>query len=114
MIPVGTKVAVMPNNECDIQLIGRVGIIQTYFEGDTAGVLIDGMRNYRDACGLFWFKENYLSVIPEFKNKTNDSKKSYFDYIQMDITVFIKKVIFNDPKTIIIWKDGTNKRWSAG
>lgn len=102
MIPVGTKVAVMPNNDCDVRLIGSVGVVRTHFEGDTAGVLIDGLRNVREASGLFWFKENHLSVIQESKNETNTPS-----YISIYDRFSIKKVIFNGPKTIIIWKDGT-------
>lgn len=104
MIKLGTKVAVMPNNNCSGLLFGRTGVVKTiehqynkYSISPTPyGVLLDDQLNPLDCQGLYWFSEHDLAVI------------------QDPTELSIKKVIFSGPKTIILWDDGTKTISSCG
>ena len=107
MIPIGTRVAVMPTNNVPAQLIGCTGIV--------SGIHVNADDVKIDVL---------LDVIPPsyhqfYKNTSNGSR--YYKFSERDLSVIktepkitlnlspaqIKKVIFNNPKTIIIWADGT-------
>lgn len=120
MIVVGTRVGVMSASRYSYNhVVGRIGIVAKVFQPDKQkisyanyfrsakdafeastlydpnlkiGVRVDGVINPHSAEGLFWFDENELMVIPASEICGGLS---------------INKVIFNDPKTIILWSDGS-------
>lgn len=51
MITVGTKVAIMPGADYANRFIGQIGI--------------EGYTNPDSEYGVFWFKEKFLTVIPD-------------------------------------------------
>lgn len=62
------------------------------------GVQINGYTNRNSEYGVFWFNENCVAVMP--------------DSILVDDPV--KQIIYNGPKTIIIWNDGSKTIVSCG
>ena len=98
MITVGTKVAIMPGTDYANRFIGQVGIVRKNYK-EKIGVQIEGYTNPDSEYGVFWFKERDLAVIPDAGVLIDDA---------------IKQVIFNGPKTIILWKDGTKTIATCG
>lgn len=101
MITIGTKVAILPCDDYRNRFIGTQGIVQRYYH-NKVGVKIDGCKNPESEFGVFWFREESLAVIP-----TNAIKDDA-----------IRQIIFNGPKTIVIWSDGsktisTMRCWST-
>lgn len=84
--------------------VGEWGMIIKWYnqEGRTRyAVRLDGFVNPKSQDGLFWFDRSELNIyIEEKENEMNKSAKA-------DSMFEIKKVIFNDPATIIKWTDGT-------
>lgn len=97
MISIGTKVAIMPSNDYNNRFVGKVGIVNKY-NNNGVGVQIEGAVNGENVYGVYWFREDSLSIILDHD----------FDYLG------IKKVIYSGPKTIIIWSDGSKTIASCG
>lgn len=98
MITAGTKVAIMPGADYANRFTGQVGVVRKNYK-DKIGVQIQSYNNPDSEYGVFWFKEKYLAVIPDASVLVDDA---------------IKQVIFNGPKTIILWKDGTKTIATCG
>ena len=97
MIIIGTEVAIMSGTEYTKRFVGQVGIVKKIYK-NKVGVKINGYSNPDSAYGLFWFDEDCVAVTS--------------DNILLDDTV--KQIIYNGPKTIIIWNDGSKTIVSCG
>lgn len=90
MITIGTKVAILPGADYANRFVGQIGIVRKNYN-NKVGVLFNGYRNPDSEHGVFWFKEDFVAIILS-------------GVISEDA---IKQVIFNGPKTIILWVDGS-------
>lgn len=80
-------------------IIGKLGIIKsTRYDPDTFGVRIYGEWNDNSANGLFYIPKRFLVKAEDAQPKHEDIAKDHFA---------IKNVYFNDPATVVLWKDGT-------
>lgn len=103
---------------------GRVGTVAVVHEIDGVQhcwVLIDGFDNPHKADPTIVFHYNQLAPwLNDSKNakelamsrylrykKNNEYKKEVAKYCYNDVIPKIKDVIYNDPATIVFWKDGT-------
>lgn len=77
----------------DAYLVGTEGIVNTIDKYNGIGVRIFGMVNPMTVSGLFWFVESNLIRA----QKRNESVNLFA----------IKNVYFNDPVTVVMWKDGS-------
>ncbi len=115
MIGIGNKVEVLSSNKYNGHFKGVTGIVvnifnpkrvsySDYYEqkrgrnvvydsNQKIGVKFDDHINPLSTDGLFWFNESDLAVI-------SSSEK-------LHCGLSVQKVIFNNPKTIIIWSDGS-------
>ena len=99
---------------------GKVGIIErvSNYHGKY-GVELKGLHNDLSENGLFWFSEESLFPQEEIdKEKMEKMAKAqieltdtFYDYFCKAFNfpprqVEIKKVIFNNPATIVFWSDG--------
>lgn len=99
-------------NALRTEIIGAIGII--IFSGTNRLYKVRFLRNVA-GCEEHWFKEEQLAPV---------QKDNYIEYIRHDIKAAnelykerknnielgkgaIKKVVFNNPATIIFWTDGT-------
>lgn len=98
MISSGMKVTILLGGSYGNRFAGVHGVVRKWHrEANKYGVKLDGFRNPDSKEGLFWFPENQLVAFP-------------FNPVDMRV----KKVIFNGPKTIVIWADGSKTIASCG
>ena len=92
------------SNDCEKyggHVRGYSGTVKSKHDPNKLGVQLDGAYNNLSAKGLFWFEPDDICHIFEAK-KSNEVKED-----TMETNFEIKNVIFNDPATIVLWKDGT-------
>lgn len=78
---------------------GKLGIIKsTSYAPNTFGVSIYGIRNNNSVNGLFYIPPEFLVKAEDAQPKHEDTTRDHFA---------IKNVYFNDPVTVVLWKDGT-------
>ncbi len=114
MISIGSKVEVLSSNKYNGRIKGMTGIVANIFNpkrvsysdyydqkrgrnvaydsNQKIGVKVDDLSNPFSNDGLFWFNEEDLAVI-----FTSDTC----------FGLSVQKVIFNNPKTIVFWSDGS-------
>ncbi len=93
MLTTNNRVVIIASGNYSKAIIGFSGtIIKSCYDDRCRttkyGVQIDTLYNTFSSQGLFWLTEKELMISP-------------------DISYGIKKVIFNKPKTIILWIDGS-------
>lgn len=94
MLSIGTKVIVHTCKEYGGRLTGKVGVVsQLYPRAHKVGVSFDDAFNSESGTGVFWLPDK--SVTP------------YAKATPILDTSDVRKVIFNENKTIVLWKDGT-------
>lgn len=116
MISFGTKVAVLPGTSYGGRFAGHTGTVcKWHQETNKIGVYLDGVRNPESKEGVFWFSEEQLSII---RPKHDMGGGTWWMRANPNIivgeTLNVKKVIFNGPKTIVIWADGSKTIASCG
>lgn len=120
MIGNGSKVMVLLDSSYGSRFSGMHGAVQKVYRSGVRcryGVKLDGTRNPESKEGLFWFTEDQLALLPAghepFCEKTTNwwmrSPDPLFHKRNMAANrgLMVKKVIFNGPKTIVIWMDGS-------
>ena len=115
MISFGTKVAVLPGTSYGGRFAGHTGTVcKWHRETNKIGVYLDGVRNPESKEGGFWFPEEQLSIIRPYHDRNEILWWMRSPYSSMGETLNVKKVIFNEPKTIVIWADGSKTIASCG
>lgn len=115
MISFGTKVAVLPGTSYGGRFAGHTGTVcKWHRETNKIGVYLDGVRNPESKEGVFWFPEEQLSIIRPYHDRNEILWWMRSPYSSMGETLNVKKVIFNEPKTIVIWADGSKTIASCG
>lgn len=115
MISFGTKVAVLPGTSYGGRFAGHTGTVcKWHRETNKIGVNLDGVRNPESKEGVFWFPEEQLSIIRPCRDRNGFMWWMRTPYTGMGGTLNVKKVIFNGPKTIVIWVDGSKTIASCG
>lgn len=104
MIANGTMVVIMPTIRYYGHYNGFVGMVCAVRAYDSRSCeygikLYDATKN-TNSTGLYWFREEDLSIVLEKTTIGN--------------SLNIKKIIFNNPKTIVLWGDGTKTIVSCG
>ena len=89
---------------------GKVGVIErvSNYHGKY-GVALIGLHNDFSENGLFWFSEE--SLVPQIEKAQTKVTKAFYEKLYEAFNlpspqVEIKKVIFNNPATIVFWSDG--------
>lgn len=88
---------------------GKVGVIErvSNYHGKY-GVALIGLHNDFSENGLFWFSEE--SLVPQIEKAQTKVTKAFYEKLCEAFNlpspqVEIKKVIFNNPATIVFWSD---------
>ena len=116
MISFGTKVAVLPGTSYGGLFAGHTGTVCKWHRAtNKIGVNLDGVRNPESKEGIFWFPENQLGIIQPNRDMDGGTwwTRRNPNSVVRD-TLNVKKVIFNGPKTVVIWEDGSKTIASCG
>lgn len=101
MVKVGTKVIVRTCKEYGGRLTGKVGTVsQIWYKDEKVGILFEDIKNPESENGLFWIPDKCVTPYSQPKAMLN--------------TDDVRKVIFNENKTIILWNDGTKTIATCG
>lgn len=122
---IGDKVFILPGSEYEGEYDQKFGVIKRLTTSTTypqkVGVEIEDAYNSKSSNGLFWFRIDHVKkaevptplfsgslFVPDVCStlKLNVS----FENLFLDI----KRVIYNGPKTIILWGDGSKTIVSCG
>lgn len=112
MIDNGSKVMVLLDSSYGGRFSGMHGAVQKVYRSGVRcryGVKLDGTRNPESKEGLFWFTEDQLALLREDNQLVDAKPDPLFHKRNMAANrgLMVKKVIFNGPKTIVIWMDGS-------
>lgn len=81
----GANVVILSSNHYANKFAGKTGIVRRQHE-NRVGIEIKGFTNSASKTGVFWFETSNVVIIPDER---------------------VKRVTFNQPKTIVLWADGT-------
>lgn len=125
MMRIGCTVLILPDAEYSGKFTGMTGKVGNYYGSAKVGVEFPGMKNDCES-GLFWFsveKVKVLQTSPFVEYLMNDvaftatlAERTSQMHRKRERLPFpdVKKVIFNDPKNIVLWADGTKTIVSCG
>ena len=106
------------STEYNCKYRGMIGVVKYTAYTGRYGIEFDGLRNANSKMGLFWFDEGHLILdkkVEEMRiniEETQNTLTKIFLNSMYGIATApykcakIKKVIFNNPATIVFWPDG--------
>lgn len=126
---IGKQVSILRGPEYGGKFTGRIGTIRNTANGSDGmgrvGVQFDGLDNPASGKGLFWFAADHVCLNPPYIPITfgSDAHHEWWKNLCHELTDHpgnqlpfpdVKRVIYNGPKTIILWADGTKTIVSCG
>lgn len=129
---IGMRVSILHGPEYDGKFVGRIGTIRNTASGSDGtgrvGVQFDGISNPASGKGLFWFGADHVApCVPRMAGPlevqvsfgepeaamASKPVRRHRPGSQLPFPD-VKRVIYNGPKTIILWADGTKTIVSCG
>lgn len=124
MFEVGMRVKILPNAEYKGRYTNRIGVIKTKYSDDRLGVEFDDEKNHYSKEGVFWFKVKNVALVDTVSPQLNAVFSEFAAKFRFDCEMAqkrnqlpfpdVKRVIYNGPKTIILWADNTKTIVSCG
>ncbi len=129
---IGMQVSILHGPEYDGKFTGQIGTVRNTANGSDGmgrvGVQFEGANNPASGKGLFWFGADHVAryvprssgplgfQIPIGELEMVTASKPVRRHRSDNQLPFpdVKRVIYNGPKTIILWADGTKTIVSCG